>query len=77
MIAYLYLEGCSWYEQLFLTSYQDYINPVQLEEGLAAVLLENIHELAPCHIAIRDFESNEPPLEYGWYNNRFLGEVKL
>ena len=74
-LATLYLEACSWYENIFIQECSESIEPLEIIELIEDILLTQPNDLAVCSIAIENPEENGKLYFYGWDGYSFLGKI--
>lgn len=76
-VAMLDIEGMTIYARMVLSARSARVNPDEIIAALVATLQEQPHDLAPCRIAIADYEQPGRVCEYGWDGQRFLGKAEV
>jgi hypothetical protein len=73
-VAIIYVEACSWYENVFIKECSESVTPLELIEFIKHILIKEPTSLAVCSIGIEDPEENGKLYTYGWDGTTFLGK---
>ena len=73
-VTIIYVEACSWYENVFIKECSESVDPLEAIELIKNILIKEPTSLAVCSIGIEDPEENCKLYTYGWDGSIFLGK---